>query len=84
MTIETLEQYRGIMSEIKALELEIDALYDPRKSPNGRQQSGGPGSAPSDPTGKNAMRIIELRRNCPSNWMSGLRLQPKRNNGLRL
>lgn len=61
MTIETLEQYRGIMSEIKALELEIDALYDPRKSPNGRQQSGGSGSTPSDPTGKNAMRIVELR-----------------------
>ena len=60
MTIEDLEQYRGISSEIKALEVEIDALYDPRKSPNGRQLSGGPGSTPSDPTGHNAMKIIEL------------------------
>lgn len=58
MTIEMLEQYRGITSEIKALEMEIDALYDVRKSPNGHEASGSTG--PGDPTGKAAMRIIEL------------------------
>ena len=60
MTIETLEQYRGIMSEIKALELEIEALYDVRKSPNGKE-SGGYSSIPGDPTGRSAMRIIQLK-----------------------
>lgn len=59
MTIETLEQYRGIMSEIKALELEIDALYDSRKSPTGHEGAGA--SGPGDPTGRSAMRIIYLK-----------------------
>ena len=58
MTIEMLEQYRGITSEIKALEIEINTLYDVRKSPNGHEASGSAG--PGDPTGKAAMRIIEL------------------------
>lgn len=58
MTIEMLEQYRGITSEIKALEMEINTLYDVRKSPNGHEASGSAG--PGDPTGKAAMRIIEL------------------------
>lgn len=58
MTIEMLEQYRGITAEIKALELEINALYDVRKSPNGQEASGS--KTPGDPTGKAAMRIIEL------------------------
>ena len=60
MTIEQLEQYRGITAEIKSLEAEINALYDVRKSPNGRT-SGGGRSSPGDPTGNAAMRIIELR-----------------------
>ncbi len=59
MTIEDLEQYRGITAEIKALELEIEALYDVRKSPAGHEGSGSP--TPGDPTGRAAMRIIELR-----------------------
>ena len=58
VTIEILEQYRGITAEIKALEMEIEALYDVRKSPNGHEASGSTG--PGDPTGKAAMRIIEL------------------------
>lgn len=59
MTIEELESYRGILSEMKALELEIDALYDPRKSPTGHEGAGG--SDPGDPTGRSAMRIITLK-----------------------
>ncbi len=60
MTIETLEQYRGIVEEIKALEMEIDALYDVRKSPNGKEDTGN-STVPGNPTGRNAMRIIELK-----------------------
>lgn len=61
MTIEELEQYRGILGEIKAVEAEINSLYDVRRSPNGKQSSGSAGSRPSDPTGKAAIRIIELK-----------------------
>ena len=59
MTIQDLEQYRGITAEIKALEMEIDSLYDVRKSPNNKQNIGH-SSVPGDPTGKAAMRIIDL------------------------
>lgn len=59
MTIEELEAYRGIISEMKALEMEIQALYDPRKSPTGHEGIGG--SEPGDPTGSSAMRIISLK-----------------------
>lgn len=59
MTIETLEEYRGIVSEMKAIEMEIDALYDVRKSPTGRESFGA--SGPGDPTGRSAMKIIEMK-----------------------
>lgn len=64
MTIETLEQYRGITAEIKALELEINALYDIRKSPSLSGMSGS--SGPGDPTGQAAIRIIELKEQLTS------------------
>lgn len=60
MTIETLEHRRGIMAEIKALDAEITALYDVRRSPNGKESSGNT-SGPSSPTERAAMKIIELR-----------------------
>lgn len=60
MTIDKLEQYYGISSNIEAIEEEIDTLYNPVVSPNGREQIGH-GSTPSNPTERNAMRIIRLR-----------------------
>jgi len=60
VTIETLEQYRGLMSEIKSMDAEINALYDVRKSPNGREP-GGTGSGPSAPTERAVARIMELQ-----------------------
>jgi len=59
MTIEQLEQYRGIVADINALQAEIDSLYDVRRSPT--SDGMGHGSTPGDPTGRAAMRIIELR-----------------------
>lgn len=56
MTIETLEQYRSLRSEIKSINASIEAAYDTRKSPNGRE-SGGYSSEPSAPT-ERAVRII--------------------------
>ena len=60
MTIETLEQYRGLMAEIKSMDAEIKALYDVRKSPNGREP-GGTCSGPSAPTERAVARIMELK-----------------------
>lgn len=60
MTIETLEQYRGLMAEIKSMDAEIKALYDVRKSPNGREP-GGTGSGPSAPTERAVARIMDLK-----------------------
>ena len=59
MTIEELEAYRGIVSDIKALDADIKALYDSRKSPTGHEGIGG--SEPGDPTGRSAMKIIEMK-----------------------
>lgn len=60
MTIDTLEQYRGIVSEIKSMDALINALYDTRKSPNGREP-GGHGSGPSAPTEQAVKRINRLK-----------------------
>lgn len=60
MTIETLEQYRGLIAEIKAMTAEINALYDVRKSPNGREPTE-TSSGPSAPTERAVARILELK-----------------------
>jgi hypothetical protein len=61
MTIETLEEYRGIASGVEAIEMEIQTLYNPISSPNGREMQGSFSGTPSDPTAHAAMRIISLR-----------------------
>ena len=61
MTIETLEEYRGIASGVEAIEKEINMLYNPVSSPNGRETFGSFGGSPSDPTAHAVMRIISLR-----------------------
>lgn len=60
MTIDVLEQYRGLKSEADAMQAEIEALYSPVASPNGRTE-GGHGSTPSDPTERTALRIIDRK-----------------------
>ena len=61
MTIETLEGYRGLASGVEAIEMEINTLYNPVSSPNGRETQGSFSGSPSDPTAHAAMRIISLR-----------------------
>lgn len=65
MTIETLEQYYGIASNIEAIEEEINTLYNPVSSPSGRY-SEVMSSTPSNPTERNALRILYLREQCES------------------
>lgn len=60
MTIETLEQHRKLISEIKSMDAVINALYDTRKSPNGKDP-GGHGSGPSTPTEQAVDSILELK-----------------------
>lgn len=60
MTKEKLEIYYGISSNIDAIEAEINTLYRPISSPNGRP-GGGRSSSPSSPTEQAALRIIRLR-----------------------
>ena len=63
MTIEQLEEYRKdsrfLLSEINALELQIEQKYDTRRSPAGGDGSHGTG--PGDPTGRTAQDIIEMK-----------------------
>ena len=61
MTIATLERYQGLASGVQAIEVEISTLYNPVRSPNGRESSGSFSGTPSDPTAQSAMRIISLR-----------------------
>ena len=65
MTIETLEQYYGIASNIDAIEQEINTLYNPISSPNGHRDEVR-NLTPSNPTERNALRIIQLREQCES------------------
>lgn len=58
MTIETLEQYYGLAANIDAITEEIETLYNPVKSPVGSTTRN---SEPGDPTGRSAMRIIQLK-----------------------
>ena len=61
MTIEMLEEYRGIASGVEAIEREINTLYNPVRSPNGRETSGSFSGTPSDPTAQAARRIIKRK-----------------------
>lgn len=61
MTIELLEQYSGIAANIEAMREEINALYTPISSPNGRTDESH-SSTPGAPTERAAMRIIRLKQ----------------------
>ncbi len=68
MTIEKLRNLRGMISNIKALDEEIDKLYSPISSPNGRAGTGGTRSnVPGDPTARSAMKIIEMKEEIEKN-----------------
>lgn len=61
MTIETLEQFRGMKSECDMITAEIESLYNPVASPNGRIDAGH-GSMPGNPTERAAMRVMDRKR----------------------
>ena len=59
MTIEQLEQYRGICSNIAAIKEELQAAYYPIASPTGKTE-GGHGSVPGAPTERAAFKAMDL------------------------
>ena len=61
MTIETLEKYRGISSNIKAIQDEIESLYSPIASPNGKTDNTGYSGTPGNPTEQAVFRILKLK-----------------------
>lgn len=50
ISLEDLESFRGMSSELAALQKERQWLYYPVASPNGRENIGQRGNQPSDPT----------------------------------
>lgn len=50
ITLRDLENYRGLSSELEALQKERQWAYFPVSSPNGREQIGQRGNTVSDPT----------------------------------
>lgn len=69
ITIEDLEQFRGLSAELEALIQERQWLYYPISSPNGREMIGQRGNTPSDPTSAALQKLdaidkrIEARQN---------------------
>lgn len=59
MTIERLESYSGLVANIEAIKEEINVLYNPVSSPNGKTEPHG--TTPSNPTENSALRIINLK-----------------------
>lgn len=64
MKIETLNQYRIIVSNINAIQSEIDSYYSPIASPNGNLNVGGGKSVPDagNPTERAVFKILELKQ----------------------
>lgn len=59
ITLDDLKSFRGLSSELKALQEERDWLYYPVSSPNGKTD-GIHGSGPSDPTASAVRKIQQM------------------------
>ena len=60
MTIEKLEQYRGLTTEMKALSQQITSLYDTYRSPK-LMSDGGHSMSVSSPTERAVAKILKLK-----------------------
>jgi hypothetical protein len=59
MTLERLKAFEGIQKEVDEIQRELDLLYFPITSPNGRAGEGY-NSTPGDPTASAVQRIMRL------------------------
>lgn len=62
MTIEKLEQYKGLTSEMKALRDQIDSLYDTYRSPQLMSDGGSHSMSASNPTESAVEKILNLKK----------------------
>lgn len=60
ITLEDLEAFRGLSSELSALKKEREWLYYPVSSPNGREMIGQRGNQVSDPTASAVYKIAMI------------------------
>lgn len=61
MTIEKLERYKGLTSEMKALRDQIDSLYDTYRSPQFMSDGGSHSTNVSSPTENAVGKILRLK-----------------------
>lgn len=61
MTVEKLEQYKGLTSEMKALRDQIDSLYDTYRSPQLKSDGGSHSTNVSSPTENAVGKILKLK-----------------------
>ena len=62
MTVEKLEAYRGLTSEIKGLREQIDSLYDTYRSPQLMSDGGSHSMSVGSPTESAVNKIVTLKR----------------------
>ena len=61
MSIDKLEQYRGLTTEMKALSQQITSLYDTYRSPQLRSDGGSHSMNVSSPTESAVVKILKLK-----------------------
>lgn len=61
MTVEKLEQYKGLTSEMKALRDQIDSLYDTYRSPQLMSDGGSHSMSAGSPTESAVVKILKLK-----------------------
>lgn len=62
MTVEKLEAYRGLTSEIKGLREQIDSLYDTYRSPQLMSDGGSHSMSVISPTERAVAKILKLKK----------------------
>ena len=60
MTIEELKQYRGLCADIDAIRAELNAAYEPIRSPTGNTNEGH-GTTPGNPTEKAVFKAMDIQ-----------------------
>lgn len=74
MTVEKLEAYRGLTSEIKGLREQIDSLYDTYRSPQLMSDGGSHSMSASSPTESSVSKILKLEEIYRQKYEAGVDL----------